>query len=108
MIALDTSGYDLLVTFFQHEYYAYGGAYSTVGGRYGTCDTLGYGLSNLTYINIGVVYGISSYRLNGSCYRANYWTETGYDGYTKYKYGQNNPFVGVTWNDHLYSMQIRA
>lgn len=93
----------LLVTFFEDEDYL--GAWDTVGGDSGTCDSSGYGLSDLTLANFNV-NGISSYRLNGKCTIASYWNQTNYQGQGRINYRGDNFFVGAPWNDDLYSMKV--
>ena len=93
----------LLVTFFQND--RYGGAWDTVGGRNGPCDTQGYSFSNLTLTNFDV-NGISSYQLTNQCRLASYWNETDFQGDKRSSVRGNNPFVGAPWNDRLLSMRV--
>jgi hypothetical protein len=95
----------LLVTFFQDLNYV--GAWDTVGGQSGPCDSSGYGFSNLSLVNFNVD-GISSYQLNNNCHVADYWTSTGYTGTKRSGYRGNNRYVGASWNDNLLSMKVRS
>ncbi len=97
--------YTLLVTLF--ESIGYAGTYTTLGGRFGTCDAAGYGFSDLNYAN-AIVYGISSYKLNGACRYSTIWTSTGYTGSVKGFSTQNVNFVGYPLNDNVRSMKVGA
>jgi hypothetical protein len=104
--AASVASTDLLVTFFENQ--AYGGLFVTMAGSDGTCDSQGYSFSDLNYTNYFQVYGISSYKLNGNCNRAEYWNAVNYGGYKSTKNTQHVSYVGTTWNDKLLSMKIRS
>lgn len=96
---------DLLVTLFEHDFFR--GRYDTLGGRFGTCDTAGYGFSDLRLANFNTG-GITSYIPNGACKYTSYWNGLNYTGAARINFNGSNRFVGATWNDNMYSMKIRA
>ena len=98
--------WDLLVTFFQHR--DYGGAWDTIGGRDGTCDSVGHRFADLSKAQLINVLGISSYHLNGRCYRADLYPWPNFVGTRVYKAGQNVPLLPNGLNDQLRSMKVRS
>lgn len=99
------AAYTLLVTLFESANYL--GTYTTLGGQFGTCDAAGYGFSNLNYAN-AIVYGISSYILNGACQYSTIYTGINYGGSPRTYYNQGVAYVGPLHNDQVRSMRISA
>lgn len=97
----------LLVIF--HENIDFQGRFDTVAGQEGPCDAAGYGFSDLTLVNFNVG-GISSYEYGAgsNCHVATYWNQTGFQGTARVNFIGNQPFVGATWNDDLFSMKIHS
>jgi hypothetical protein len=99
----------VLVRFYRDADYSPSYEYiDTIKGRNGPCDASGYGLPDLTRANNDIVKGISSYIYYNSCDAQEYWNGLYYGrfgGYPHNNYGVN-PYVGDTWNDHVYSMRL--
>lgn len=97
----------LLVIF--HQNLNYGGAYDTIAGSFGPCDSAGYGFTNLSNVEFNVG-GISSYEYaaGSNCNYASYYTGTNYGGTARIGYIGNNPYVGSPWNDDIFSMHIAS
>ena len=96
--------YTLLVTFFADV--DYGGSYDTVGGRFGTCDSSGYGFGDLRNVE-GNTGGISSYKLNGACNNSDIWTGLQWTLDKRTFTTQNVRYVGAQHNDKVYSMWVK-
>jgi hypothetical protein len=96
-----------LVTFFQNE--GFSGNSDTIYGESGPCDGNGYGISDLTYENVWVIGGISSYETHSNCWGQQYWNHTtGWDPWTTpcktFINTWQVSFVGAQCNDDLLSM----
>ena len=90
-----------LVTVYEHV--DYGGSSDTISGQYGSCDSSGYGISNVNQD----VSGISSYRLYGTCTVSEKCTGYSFSGTcSELIWGQSQPYVGATYNDNLRSLWV--
>lgn len=98
-----------LVTFYQNSDYT--GNSDTIDGSDGPCDPEGYGLGDLSYENVWVIDGISSYQTHSSCWGQEYWTTTyGWSPWTTpcktWTDTWEVPYVGAQCNDDLNSMYV--
>jgi len=86
----------------------YGGGHDDLYGSDGTCDSSGYGFSNFDGVNAAVGNGgVSSYKLHGACNVSEKFTAHNFTGYASgLIWGQNQPWVGTTFNDNIHSMWI--
>jgi hypothetical protein len=96
-----------LVTFYQNYNYNEDeiGLSDTVYGQFGNCDGAGYGFEDLSDVELAVG-GVTSYRLFSNCNKALYYDQTGYSGNFTGHSG-DNPNVGASFNDKIYSMTVR-
>lgn len=90
-------GGTLLVTFY--EDIDYGGSESLIYGDSGTCDSSGYGISDMSGVQ-AETGGVSSYRLFGACTISEKFSGVLFTGTSSgLIWGQNQPWVGAQWND---------
>ena len=91
-----------LITFWQNDNYS--GWSNTVYGKSGPCDSEGYGMSDLSVVQINVD-GISSYTYDSNCDEQRYYDGLYYGGDWRTNF-LDQPYVGDLWNDNLWSMQV--
>ncbi|MBE8524833.1 hypothetical protein ILP97_46410 [Amycolatopsis sp. H6(2020)] len=68
------------------------------------CDSEGWQLPHLARLNSNIG-GVSSYIHGNDCDDQIYYYEENYSG-ARSSHRYDNPWVGATWNDHLYSMKL--
>ncbi|MER6796271.1 hypothetical protein [Amycolatopsis mediterranei] len=93
----------VLITFFEDAGYV--GYYDSVYGKYGACDSSGYGFSDLTGVQLGV-NGISSYYYYNNCNVQRLYTDTYYGGTASGALYGDRFYVGDTFNDNVWSMRV--
>lgn len=94
-----------LATFFENEDFDEGGYYTTVVGHDGTCDKSGYGLTDMTGVELAV-NGITSYYVWGNCTASRLYTDTYYGGTQSPVFYGDVANVGQVFNDNFYSMKL--
>ena len=96
-----------LITFWKDVNYT--NSPTTVCGNDGTCDSTGYGISNVANLWVGIPRQVSSFQMLGSCRISGWWDGTSVaaysGGYSGRKTGQNYSSLGA-WNDRIGSMKL--
>ncbi|MBM7772660.1 hypothetical protein JOD54_002864 [Actinokineospora baliensis] len=82
----------------------YGIPFEEVYGDDGACDAEGYAMPELENLN-DRIGGVSSYIISNDCNDQIYYYDEDYEG-ARNSNRNDSPWVGATWNDHLYSIKL--
>lgn len=100
----EPAGRTLIMTWYNDDQYRGGGGSTRVYGRYGPCDSEGYGIN---YVGKDWNDKITSFKVWNRCTYTRAYTDANYGGKCQ-AYVGNVPNVGRTLNDHISSFWVAA